>query len=1462
MTLPVNGTYSILVDPDAQNTGSVTVRLQGVPADSTGTIAADGQPVPVRLDVPGQNGVLIFPGVAGQRVTMALSENTIPAVSVRVRQPDGTQLGSTFLSGSSGFLDVMTLPVNGTYSILVDPDAQNTGSVTVRLQGVPADNTGTIAAVRQPQRERLLENFTPTEPTQWIPPTQSKTPDSGKEAPAEGATGLAGRVLQLDGSPLANVTLEVEGRAATTDNTGGFLLVDVPAGHRVLVIRGDTAGPPERRYGRFEVGVDIGDTRINQLPFTIWMPELDTANEVTIPVPTSEEVVLRTPAIPGLEVHLPPGTVVRDDHGQPVERLGITAIPIDRPPFPLPLLGVQVPVYFTVQPGGYVHPEGARIIYPNYTKATPNRRVEFYNYDPNERGWYVYGHGKVSADGMQVIPDPGVAVWEFAGAMFNAGNLPPDIAPPPEGNASDGDPVDCATGLLVDSETDLSLPDDSIPLSITRTYRSNDTDSRPFGIGATFPYEMFLWSAKQWEQVDLVLPDGARVHYVRSSPGTNFTDAAFASTPTPTRFRDSTITRNNSRSGWDLRLRDGANLFFPQFSPLTEIRDRFGNQLTITRNNIKQITRITTPGGRWVTLDYDPANRITQITDNTGRTVAYAYDEAGRLARVTDPGGRVRTYTYDAAHRRVTRTDPRGNADGTNAYDEKGRVAQQTLADGSSWQFAYTTDAAGRITTTSVTDPRGTINAFTFNDAGYALTYTQAVGTAQQRTTSYTRGPDQKITAIRDPLGRTTQTDYDDRGNPTTVVQLEGTAQALTWSMTYDPTFNQLTGYTDPLGHSRALEYDSRGAVTSLTDPLGNRTGITTDQHGRPTKITDLLGRSWAVGYLLGDLTTITDPLGRTTRVFLDSAGRRLGLADELGNVSRFVFDAVDQLVTSTNPIGESTSYTYDPGGNLLTRTDARGGVISYAYDNRDRTISRIDPLNRAELYSYDPGGKLTGYTDRRGSHVTFDYDPLGRRTSIVYASSRTDAYSYDAANRLITASSTPAATAGTISRTYDDLDRLTSERTEQGKIDYGYDNGNRRTSMTIAGQPAVSYTYDDANRLTNISRQTVTVSIGWDAAGRRTSVKLSNGVTTGYNYDQGDRLTAITYSQDSGALGALSYDYDQTGLRERMDGSFSTVDLPAAMPTASYDAANQLTHWATTTLTHDANGNLTNDGTQSYTWGARNELAQIDGSVTATFNYDPLGRRTQKTVGSTDTRYLYDDRGNPVQELTGTTPNATMLTGLILDEFYGRLDGSGANVNYFLTDALGNTVALANDTGITTRYGYQPFGTVTISGPASSNPYQFTGRENDGTGLDNYRARYYSPTLHRFISEDPIRTDDGISFYSYAADNPVNLTDPTGLTPGWVNSLRGLAKAIALAYYTWNNNGKTPEQTRQHTQDTVQAPAPAEGEQKGGTPQGTQDPSNSMNDFLTDAVAAGIISAAVADILVAYGPILIIVAL
>ena len=133
------------------------------------------------------------------------------------------------------------------------------------------------------------------------------------------------------------------------------------------------------------------------------------------------------------------------------------------------------------------------------------------------------------------------------------------------------------------------------------------------------------------------------------------------------------------------------------------------------------------------------------------------------------------------------------------------------------------------------------------------------------------------------------------------------------------------------------------------------------------------------------------------------------------------------------------------------------------------------------------------------------------------------------------------------------------------------------------------------------------------------------------------------------------------------------------------------------------------------------------------------------------------------MQELSGTTVTANSLMGSV-DEAFQRTDSVGARS--FLTDALGSSIALADSTGtLQTQYTFDPFGNTTQSGSSTTNSFAYTGRELDGTGLYFYRARYYNPSLQRFISEDPLRLRAKTpNFYQYSYNSPTNFRDPSGL--------------------------------------------------------------------------------------------------
>ncbi len=1209
------------------------------------------------------------------------------------------------------------------------------------------------------------EAWLPTDPSRWrTDRAESSWESQPRLEAAPGVTAVSGQVLRLNSRPLANVTLSIGGQSTRTDRTGRFLIPDIPSGRQILEIKGATAGTPGRKYGFFEVSVQVSAGQTNVLPYTIWMPMLDTAHTVTLPSPTTSEVVVTTPFIRGLELHIPPNTVIRGEDGEVVRELSITPIPVDRPPFPLPK-NLSVPVYFTIQPGSaYVYTRGggvrgARLVYPNYHNAQPGELAAFWHYDPEQIDWHTYGAGRVMPDGKQVVPDPGVAFYEFTGAMMITNPSPPADAPQPD-SPDDGDPVDRGTGLFVLEKTDLFLPD-VIPLALKRTYRQNDPARRAFGIGSTHPYDMYLWSANMYQETDLVLPDGGRIHYVRITPGNDIQTAVFEHTATPGPFYKSRITWRGLSAGWDLTLQDGTVYVMGDIAPLQAIRDRHGNTVTITRSGgqIGNITKITSPNGRWITFSYDGSNRVTQATDNIGRTVGYTYDASGRLWKVTDPANGVTEYTYDASHRMLTLKDARGITYLTNHYDANGRVDLQTQADSTTYQFAYTLNGSGKVTQTDTTNPRGFVTRHTFNSAGHHTSRVEAVGTAFERTTTWARASGTNhITEIVDPLGRHTTYAYDTDGNVTSVTRLAGTGTAVTMTYTYEPKFKLLATVTDPLSHTTTFTRDGNGNMTTITDPLSHQTTFTYNGSGQPLTMTNAAGTTQFT-YLGGDLVGVTDPLGRTTTRFVDAAGRLLNMISPLGQMTRYEYDVLNAITKTIDPLGGETTFTYDANRNLLTLTDALTHTTTYTYNSMDRLETRTDPLTRGEPYVYDTNGNVAETTDRAAQVTAMSHDALNRATGVTYDDMSTTTYTRDAGDRV---TQVVDSIAGAITRTWDAFDRVTSETTPEGTISYTYDAADRRAPMTVTGQPQVTYGYDDANRLISITQGSSVVGFTYDDADRRTQLTLPNGVTVGYGYDSASQITSLTYKLGTTTLGDLTYAYDLNGNRTSVGGSWARTGLPAALASATYDAANQIATWGGTSFTYDANGNLANDGTKTYTWNARNQLTALGGDVSASFQYDSFDRRRSKTIDGTTTKFLYDDE-NPVQELTiGDTPIANLLTGRSIDERFTRTDADGTYA--LLVDALGSAMALSDASGaVQTQYTFEPFGTTTASGASNANPFQFTGRENDGSGLYYYRARYHMSSLGRFTSEDPIGFRGGINLHSYVNNSPTNLVDPSG---------------------------------------------------------------------------------------------------
>jgi RHS repeat-associated protein len=372
------------------------------------------------------------------------------------------------------------------------------------------------------------------------------------------------------------------------------------------------------------------------------------------------------------------------------------------------------------------------------------------------------------------------------------------------------------------------------------------------------------------------------------------------------------------------------------------------------------------------------------------------------------------------------------------------------------------------------------------------------------------------------------------------------------------------------------------------------------------------------------------------------------------------------------------------------------------------------------------------------------------------------------------------------------------------------YDNDSNRTweSMTLNGTtqgPQVTLSYDADQRMTSMLRATASTG---------------PTITTNFAYDNADRVTTITHSSSSaGALATYLYSYDAASQLTQYTGPEGTLtytyDLSgeltnvgnARLETYSYDlngnrnygnyttaSDNRLTADGTYTMAYDAEGNMTSktrisDGENwTYTWDDRNRLTQVvgktSGGVTVTndvFTYDVENRRIGKSVNGTQTWYSYDGQ-NSYADFNGIG-SLTMryLTGKALDSLYARFDGT--NTGWYMDDMLGSVRQVANTSGtVLDTLTYDSYGQILSESNASNGDrFKYTSREWDSEiGQYSYRARSYSQSAGRFVSQDPKSfAGQDVNLYRYTNNRSVVATDPTGLQtlkqliesqpePGW----------------------------------------------------------------------------------------------
>jgi RHS repeat-associated protein len=466
----------------------------------------------------------------------------------------------------------------------------------------------------------------------------------------------------------------------------------------------------------------------------------------------------------------------------------------------------------------------------------------------------------------------------------------------------------------------------------------------------------------------------------------------------------------------------------------------------------------------------------------------------------------------------------------------------------------------------------------------------------------------------------------------------------------------------------------------------------------------------------------------------------------------------MNRVWTRTLPGGGATeTYTYNPTGTVFTVKDFNGKTTTFAYDHLNRLTTRTPDAWFAETavnFTYTPTGQRLKMTDGSGatSYTYDDHDRLQTKTT----PAGTLTYGYDLNGNLqsLASSNTNGANAF---YTYDQVNRLTS--VNNSTYNYNYDAVGNVTSESGYWSPVtLTSTYDQMNRVTALqstSNPTTTFSYAYGKTGNRLMASDRNG-SSNYTYDSIYRMTEEAISR-SEAKGTLTYGLDPVGNRQSLASTVTGI----SQQSASYNVNDQAL-----ANTYDANGNTLGANGKSYAYDSFDRMTSFNGG-SVTMVYDGDGNRVKKISGGVTTQYLVDEL-NPTglpqvmdEVVKSGVAQRTYLYGL---RRISQTQVASGTTSYYGYDAHGDVRSLMNNGGVVTdTYDYDAFGNVVGSTGTTPNVYRYQGEAFDSeTGLYYMRARYYDPTVGRFLNVDQM-TDQGEHPYSYAAADPVNGHDPTG---------------------------------------------------------------------------------------------------
>lgn len=490
------------------------------------------------------------------------------------------------------------------------------------------------------------------------------------------------------------------------------------------------------------------------------------------------------------------------------------------------------------------------------------------------------------------------------------------------------------------------------------------------------------------------------------------------------------------------------------------------------------------------------------------------------------------------------------------------------------------------------------------------------------------------------------------------------------------------------------------------------------------------------------------------------------------------------EYTTTNNKEKVKAQYTYGKTGGVTLITNDTSAIAN-KYDNKGLIMEQKlfeDGKSYAMVYGNNANGKCVYskiYNNNTGHYgdydiqqmINYEYDAKGNMTTVSDSLNNSKVmarYTYDSNDNL---SSVTYGNGTSTSYTYNEgnmIENVTNRNADSIKMSYyDYDyylDGN--VSQQDRNGVNCYYDYDEFSRIIDEDYGNEEIDYYYDAAGNRTMKKIcdDNGDTeVNYTYDLNNRL--LEESTDYYAKNetdVTKYVYDNNGNQIKKIG-YTTKGVNGS-PSQDLVSENEL-----------------NNTYEIYKYNEFNEMTSFESNKESKWEYAylPNGLRYRKSNASNFDRFVWDRNGNIIAEMNNNKEYTNKYVR-------GNKLISKNDNEYYSYDGHGSVVNISNESGKSIKsYDYDAFGVELNKDANDTNLFRYCGEQYDNETDSIYlRARYYSPSLGRFTTEDPAK--DGDNWYSYCAGNPVSFWDPSGYAAyGGISVIQNLAEAVYDAIET-----------------------------------------------------------------------------